>query len=188
MNLRDKMIIEDYRKEKADFERLGNVVHDVLSGITKELGIIPLVIEHRVKGEESLKGKLLKSDGWYKSFGDLMDILGERVVLYFADEVDAVSRLVEEKFTVLREHSANKADLLNDNTFGYLSVHYICTLPTDKGYPEELLGKKFEIQIRTGLQHIWAAIDHDIAYKSKYGVPREITRGFARLLLQLEPF
>ena len=181
MNLRDKMIIEDYRKQKNDFERLGVVVHDMLNGIVKELGIMPLVIEHRVKGEDSLNGKLLKSDGWYKSFDELMDILGGRVVLYFADEVDAVSRKVEELFQIDKQFSSDKGKLLKDNSFGYLSVHYICTLREDMGYPPELLGKKFEIQIRSGLQHIWAAIVHDIAYKSKYGVPREINRGFSRL-------
>ena len=31
------------------------------------------------------------------------------------------------------------------------------------------------------LQHAWSAINHDLGYKSKFGVPREVTREFARL-------
>ena len=186
MNLRDRMIIEDYRKNKNSFVRLGELVHSILKDITKDAGITPMEIQHRVKAEQSLIGKLYRSDGWYKSFDDLMDILGARVILYFADEVEVIGKKVEEAFQIDYEHSSNKGDLLSPDAFGYLSLHYICTLREDMGYPEDLLGRKFEIQIRTCLQHVWSDIDHDIAYKSQFGVPREIKRGFSRLAGLLE--
>lgn len=186
MNRRDKQILADYRANRAVFERLGTVVHGILADIVAEAGIKPMAIQHRVKTEESLQGKLIRSGDWYKSFDDLMDVLGARVILYFADEVDTVGKRVEEEFVIDRQYSANKGDLLDPDRFGYLSLHYICTLPADKGYPEELLGRKFEIQIRTCLQHVWSDIDHDIAYKSRFGVPREVKRGFSRLAGLLE--
>ena len=46
--------------------------------------------------------------------------------------------------------------------------------------------KKFEIQIRTNLQHTWSAIEHDLGYKSEFGVPRVVVRQFARLAGLLE--
>ena len=181
MNIKDRMIMEDYRKSKDDFIRLGDIVHEMLREIASDAGILVMGIEHRVKGEKSLEGKLYKNGDWYQKFDDLTDILGARVICYFGDDVDKFGKLVESAFTIDWENSSDKRALLKADTFGYLSLHYICSLPEDKGYPEELCGKRFEIQIRTMLQHAWSAINHDLGYKSKFGVPREVTREFARL-------
>ena len=181
MNIKDRMIMEDYRKSKDDFIRLGDIVHEMLREIATDAGILVMGIEHRVKGEKSLEGKLYKNGDWYQKFDDLTDILGARVICYFGDDVDKFGKLVESAFTIDWENSSDKRALLKADTFGYLSLHYICSLPEDKGYPEELCGKRFEIQIRTMLQHAWSAINHDLGYKSKFGVPREVTREFARL-------
>lgn len=107
MNLKDRMIIEDYRKNKEAFVQLGELVHSILNDITKEAGITPMEIQHRVKGEQSLIGKLYRSGDWYKSFDDLMDILGARVILYFADEVDVIGKKVEEAFKIDYEYSSD---------------------------------------------------------------------------------
>ena len=72
------------------------------------------------------------------------------------------------------------------DAFGYLSLHYICSLPEDEDFPEELCGRRFEIQIRTILQHAWSDINHDLGYKNQFGVPRAITRELARLAGLLE--
>ena len=181
MNIKDRMIMEDYRKSKDDFIRLGDIVHEMLQEIASDAGILVMGIEHRVKGEKSLEGKLYKNGDWYQKLDDLTDILGARVICYFGDDVDKFGKLVESAFTIDWENSSDKRALLKADTFGYLSLHYICSLPEDKGYPEELCGKRFEIQIRTMLQHAWSAINHDLGYKSKFGVPREVTREFARL-------
>ena len=58
MNLKDRIILEDYRKQRDSFVKLGDVVHDMLRNIVDELGIAVLGIEHRVKAEKSLAGKL----------------------------------------------------------------------------------------------------------------------------------
>jgi putative GTP pyrophosphokinase len=47
-------------------------------------------------------------------------------------------------------------------------------------------GVKFEIQIRSILQHTWAEIEHDIGYKAKIEVPKQIRRKFSRLAGLLE--
>ena len=186
MNLKCKLILEDYRKQKEHFVTLGNVVHDMLANIAKDLGLTVLAVEHRVKEEKSLAGKLERKGDGYNSFEDITDILGCRVICFLADEVDKVGKKIEEKFVVDWENSSNKKDLLKENAFGYLSLHYICSLPFGDKWPDEICGKKFEIQIRTILQHAWSAIHHDIGYKSDFGVPREINRQFARLAGLLE--
>lgn len=45
---------------------------------------------------------------------------------------------------------------------------------------------KFEIQIRSILQHAWAEIEHSTKYKSELQVPPHITRDFCRLAGLLE--
>lgn len=186
MNLKCKLILEDYRKQREHFVKLGDVVHTLLSDIAKDLGLTVLAVEHRVKEEKSLAGKLERKGDLYNVFDDVTDILGCRVICFLADEIDKIGKKVEETFVVDRENSSDKRALLQENAFGYLSLHYICSLPFGDKWPDEICGKKFEIQIRTILQHAWSAIHHDIGYKTDFGVPREINRQFARLAGLLE--
>lgn len=138
MNLKERLIVEEYRKNRDDFVQLGDIVHGMLEDITKKTAVKILSIEHRVKAERSLAGKLAKSDGWYNYLEDVTDLLGARVICFFADEVDVIGKEIEKNFKIDWENSSDKRKLLNADTFGYLSLHYICSLPEDKGYPKEL--------------------------------------------------
>ena len=186
MNLKCRLILEEYRKQRDNFIKLGDTVHTMLSDIVKDLGVTVLDVEHRVKEEKSLAGKLERKGDGYNTLEDITDILGLRVVCFLSDEIDKIGQKIEENFVVDWENSSDKRALIKEDTFGYLSLHYICSLPADSKWPDEICGKKFEIQIRTILQHAWSAINHDIGYKSDFGVPREIKRQFARLAGLLE--
>lgn len=186
MNLINRLILEEYRKQRDDFVRLGDTVHSMLKDICRDAGILPLGIEHRVKTEKSLAGKLERSGGYYSEFEDLTDILGARIICFFSDDIDKIGKIVEERFEIDRELSSDKRALIKADSFGYLSLHYICSLPSGAGFSEIMCGKKFEIQIRTVLQHAWAAIEHDLGYKSEFGVPRSVIREFSRIAGLLE--
>ena len=186
MNLKSRLILEDYRKQRDDFVKLGDVAHQILSDIAKELGLTVLAVEHRVKEEKSLAGKLERKGDGYNSLEDITDILGCRVVCFMSDEIDQIGKKVEESFVIDWENSSDKRTLIKEDAFGYLSLHYICSLPFGDKWPDEICGKKFEVQIRTILQHAWSVIQHDIGYKSDFGVPRDIKRQFARLAGLLE--
>ena len=186
MDLKSRLILEDYRKQRDDFVTLGDVVHSMLADINKGLGFSVLAVEHRVKEERSLAGKLERKGDLYNSLADITDILGCRVVCFLSDEVEKVCKKIEETFVVDWGNSLDKKTLLGENAFGYLSHHYICSLPFGDKWPDEICGKKFEVQVRTILQHAWSAIHHDIGYKSDFGVPRDISRQFARLAGLLE--
>ena len=186
LNLINRLILEDYRKQRDDFIKLGDTVHSMLDELCNEAGIKPLGIEHRVKKEKSLAGKLERSGGWYSALEDLTDILGARIICFFSDDIDTIGKLVEERFSIDWENSSDKRALIKADSFGYLSLHYICSLPQGAGYPDSICGKRFEIQIRTVLQHAWAAIEHDLGYKSEFGVPRSVIREFSRIAGLLE--
>lgn len=186
MNLKCRLILEDYKKQKDAFIKLGDTVHTMLTDIVSDLNIDVLAVEHRVKAEKSLAGKLERKGDGYNTLEDITDILGCRVVCFLSDEIDRIGQKVEETFVIDWENSSDKRALIKEDAFGYLSLHYICSLPFGDKWPDEICGKKFEIQIRTILQHAWSAIQHDIGYKSDFGVPREIKRQFARLAGLLE--
>ena len=186
MNLTNRLVLEDYRKQREDFEQLGETVYSMLNEMCDNAGILPFGIEKRVKTEKSLAGKLERHGGYFSTFEDLSDILGLRIICFFSDEIDKIGKLVEKSFIIDRELSSDKRALIKADSFGYLSLLYICSLPSGAGYPDHICGKKFEIQIRTVLQHAWAAIEHDLGYKSEFGVPRSVRREFARIAGLLE--
>jgi ppGpp synthetase/RelA/SpoT-type nucleotidyltranferase len=186
MNLKNRMIMEEYRESKADFTQLGDVVNDVLNTLIKENNIKILEVAHRVKAEDSLAGKLELKGDKYASLSDITDILGVRIICYFSDDIDAIAAMVEKEFEIDWDNSVDKRAQLQPDAFGYLSLHYICSLTDTSKYPANVCGKKFEIQIRTILQHTWAAIEHDLGYKTDFGIPRQIVRDFSRLAGLLE--
>jgi len=187
MNLKCRMIMEEYREQRPNFLELESVVTSILRDITsRNETMYILAIEHRVKEEKSLAGKLELKGDKYSSLADITDILGCRIICFFADDVDNIAKAIEEKFDIDWDNSVDKRAVIGAETFGYLSLHYICSLPFGKGYPDNICGKKFEIQIRTTLQHTWAVIDHDLGYKSEFGIPRAVKRGFAHVAGLLE--
>ena len=187
MSMVGKMILEEFAENRSAYLELGDVVHNRLEELVKEAGLSILGIEHRIKTIKSLAGKLeRKGDDYYRKLEDLTDLVGARIICFFADEVDVLGKLVEKSFQIDRENSSDKRALMKADSFGYLSLHYICYLTPEMGYSESICYKKFEIQIRTNLQHTWSAIEHDLGYKSEFGVPRVVVRQFARLAGLLE--
>lgn len=186
MNEKKKIIMEEYREQKPDFERLESEVVSILQSIADKCNIRIYAINHRIKEEKSLAGKLERKSDKYSSLSDITDILGARVVCFFSDDVDKLAAKIEENFTVDWESSIDKRKYLNVNAFGYLSLHYICSLKQDGDYPAGLKNKRFEVQMCSLIQHLWAVMEHDLGYKTKYGVPNAVRREFYRLAGLLE--
>jgi putative GTP pyrophosphokinase len=106
----------------------------------------------------------------------------------FPSTVDDLDGLVREQFEILE--ATDKAEqLIQEDRFGYQSVHYIVRLKADRtALPEyrRFEGLVGEIQVRTILQHAWAEIEHDIQYKSIEASPTGIRRRFGALAGLLE--
>lgn len=189
LDLHCEMILDEYRERRALHERLQEVVTQTLHRIVEDNHLYVTAIESRIKTEKSLSGKLELKGHKYATLDDITDILGCRIITFYTDEVDKIAALVEKTFEVDWDNSVDKRKLLDLDRFGYMSLHYICRLPaaicSDPEHPE-LNQIRFEIQMRTALQHVWATINHDMGYKTDIEIPREHLRNMNRIAGMLE--
>ena len=173
-----QMILEEYREALPSLARLKEQVLQKLREALKRNGLEVTTIEARIKTEESLAGKLALKGAKYATLSDITDILGARIVTFYTDDVDRIAAMAEQLFEIDWNNSVDKRRLHQLDSFGYNSLHYICRVP---GYD-----LRFELQLRTTLQHAWAAINHDTGYKSGVEIPREYMRRMNRLAGILE--
>ena len=169
-----------------NLNRVDSIVAVKINEAVDRAGIHTMQITHRVKTAESVAGKLERKPEKYASAMSITDLVGFRIICYFTEQIDQICAIIEDLFDVDRDNCIDKSKVLSPNAFGYLSVHYICSLPKSDEYPEELCKYKFEIQIRTVLQHTWAEIEHDLGYKNEFGVPLHVRREFSRMASLLE--
>ncbi len=189
MDLHSKKIVDEYISNYASFEKMRDIVVDKISNLLNENGIIVTALEARVKKQESLIGKLELKGQKYSSISDITDVLGVRVITFYSSEVDKIASLIEKNFEIDWENSVDKRKMLDPDQFGYMSLHYICRIPKKLYYDEfkpEINEYRFELQMRTALQHVWATAYHDTGYKSDVEVPREYIRALNRLAGVLE--
>lgn len=171
-------ILHEYKDNLPRFREVEAQVRDSLKRTLADAGLLVAAIESRVKAYDSLAGKLELKGHKYNSLADLTDILGLRVITFYIDDVDKVASAVERLFTIDWDNSVDKRKIQDTDSFGYLSLHYICSIP-DFPY-------RFEIQMRTLLQHAWANMDHDTGYKSGVEIPKRYLRNMSRLAGMLE--
>ena len=172
------MILEEYREALPVFEKMQAEVTRTLREALERNGLLVTAVEARIKTEESLTGKLALKGAKYAGLSDITDILGARIITFYTDDVDRIAAMAEKLFEIDWDNSVDKRRLHQLDSFGYNSLHYICRLP---GY-----NYRFELQLRTTLQHAWAAINHDIGYKTGVEIPREYLRRINRMAGLLE--
>jgi len=169
---------------KLFVEKLENTLRNLI-----EVGEIPYAqVERRVKKIDSFFRKASEKE--YKDpFADTKDIGGLRIVTYYDTDVDRVGDIIQKEFEVDWPNSSDKLDRLAPTEFGYRSVHYVVSLkPPRSAHPiwsdySELVA---EIQVRSVLQHAWAAISHKLDYKEAKQAPPEVRRRLFRLSALLE--
>lgn len=175
-------IVRDYETGLPRYEALRE---RVIAEIGERIAQAGLKIHHitgRVKKPASLAEKLRRKPGRYAALDDVTDLVGVRIITYFESDVQVVARLIESAFTVDWNNSSDKSRMHDPDRFGYMGMHYVAQVPgAAEGTP-----LSFEVQIRSILQHAWAEIEHDLGYKSREAVPREVSRRFYRLAGLLE--
>ena len=184
-----EMILQQFRDQLPILKRLDELAYQHLNKALKEQGLYVTSIEHRIKKEDSLAGKLIRKGHKYSDISSLTDLVGIRVITFYTVDVDKVAAIVESAFDIDWKESVDKRKNHELHSFGYNSLHYICSLPksvVDDPAMPELNTIRFELQMRTALQHVWSTIEHDTGYKGEVKMPREYVRQFSRLAGMLE--
>lgn len=178
LDLHCQMILDEYREVLPEAQTLKDEVITRIKQALADNNLMVAAVEGRVKTEASLAGKLELKGNKYHFLSDITDIVGIRVITFYTDDVDKIAAIAENIFEVDWENSVDKRKMHEIDSFGYNSLHYICRLPG-----KEL---RFELQMRTVLQHMWANMHHDTGYKSDVEIPREHIRNMNRLAGMLE--
>ena len=189
MDAHIETLLDQYRANQPLYQGMESVIPGKLLSFFQEAGIVVANLEHRIKTEESLLGKLRIKGKKYQDIYDVTDIVGVRVITFYIDDVDKVATVVERLFDIDWPNSVDKRKAHEIDSFGYLSLHYICCIPETLYFnPEhpEINKIRFEVQMRTVLQHAWANMNHDTGYKSGVEVPKTYLRNLSRLAGILE--
>lgn len=173
-----------YQEKRDSFVKYSEYIRERINYLLMINNIVPAKLEIRVKEVQSFINKIEKKNNKYKNpIFEMTDIIGVRIVTYYNTEIDEVIRLLKENFHIDYENSADKENGLEFDRMGYLSVHYVCQLKNHMHVHEKI---KMEIQVRSLLQHTWAAIDHKLRYKTLVEIPKDIKRKLFRLSALLE--
>ena len=189
LDMHCEMILDEYHEKMPFYEKMKSIVTERLGACLEENKIVVAGLESRIKTEKSLTGKLELKGSKYQTLGDITDILGVRIITYYSDEVDVISALVEKLFDIDWDNSVDKRKMLEIDRFGYMSLHYVCRIP-ERMYQDPAMPQlnqiRFELQMRSTLQHVWANMYHDMGYKSDVEIPAEYQRNMSRLAGMLE--
>lgn len=188
----DKKVVNEavklYKKRRHKYLELKTEVELILRESLKENNIIFHSIESRVKSISSFRDKALR-EKYDNPAEEITDLAGIRIVTLFEKEIYQISDIIKKIFKIDYKKSEDKSDLLDADKMGYKSIHYIAELSNDKivrSELEKLKKLKFEVQIRSILQHAWAEIEHDRNYKFKGKLPKHLQRRFYALAGMLE--
>ena len=178
-------LMKQFRELRPTLEAISDKAYDILARALKDQEIYVTAIEHRIKTEKSLAGKLELKGVKYKTIDDITDLIGLRVITFYTDEVDKVAAIVKRIFDIDWHESVDKRKLHELDAFGYNSLHFVCRLKSQDAIDPDR-NPRFELQMRTALQHVWSTIEHDTGYKGDVKIPREYKRQFSRLAGMME--
>jgi len=181
-------IVLDFEAKYTQFTNFSEKMNILLKELLEQNEITYNSIAKRVKEKSSLVKKI-RNKNKYQNLDEITDVIGCRIITYFEDDVERIVKIIANEFKIDEKNSTDKKKMLDPDKFGYLSYHIVCSLSNDRAQLVEYKNYKdikFEIQIRTILQHAWAEIEHDIGYKSSIEVPRDFRRKFSRIAGMLE--
>lgn len=179
-----------YTEKRPLYENFTTKLHELIKVLVSTYDIDVQQIEYRTKTVESFTEKIQRPGKRYDDpLTQVTDFSGIRIITYYLEDADKIRDMLNQEFEIDEANSVDKAQIADPDRFGYLSVHYVVSLLQSRKKLTEwkhCSNLKAEIQVRTVLQHAWAAIDHKLRYKAPRDVPTTLRRQLFRLSALLE--
>jgi ppGpp synthetase/RelA/SpoT-type nucleotidyltranferase len=184
-------LVSSYWSARPTYEAFVDNVGTLLVSLLRTEGVDHLPIEKRTKTIESFRAKLIRpeKEEKYRTLTDMTDLAGIRIVVYYEKDVERICNTIRMNFLVDEANSTDKTGIIDPDRFGYLSKHFVVSHgKRRRDLPEntQFADLKAEIQIRTVVQHAWAAIDRRLRYNNEADIPRELRRKLFRISALLE--
>ncbi|MFQ4148305.1 RelA/SpoT domain-containing protein [Arthrobacter sp. LAPM80] len=185
--------MEEPRFQARALNEAAQAIRNTIVGRLHDDGLNHHDVQFRVKTPESAAEKLARrgQDGQLKYPGGLArldDLIGVRVILFVESDIDAVAIALSSQF-ICHDDEDKTAMMRKNGGIGYAGRHLTLEVPAINPPTgcRDYTGQRFEVQIRTVLQHAWAEFEHDIRFKGSSGDNAEISRAFtmASTLIEL---
>jgi ppGpp synthetase/RelA/SpoT-type nucleotidyltranferase len=179
-------LVRAYKTEWTLRERFRETIVIIIKDILKSIDI--KAIESRTKKEKDFLLKIDRQDKDYANpLADITDITGIRVVVEYKEEAQRAAKLLRESLYIDEQNSWSDRYGSTESNFGYSAIHIVACIPESLARQylcQQISEKKFEIQIRTHLEHAWASKSRSLIYDKD--IPKEYKRAFNRLAALLE--
>ncbi len=183
--------LELYQEKYSEFVQFNEILEEILNRIAKQVSN-EYIIQARVKALTSFAEKILRQTNFKDPITEITDICGIRIIFPSLNDKKKVSTLIKENFIINPILSRSKVEDLDISEFGYRTDHYSIflkkqsSLYDDLSIPESFFSQKAEIQVRTMIEHAYAAIYHDLGYKGAFRLKKQWEREFQRGAALLE--
>ena len=158
--------------------RLTDVVLALVKSLLREHQDKILEMVGRTKSKSTTIEKVSRK-GYQSPNSQLTDLTGIRVIVFFESQIELICSLLRQVFEVVEDGVSDHTRALAPDRFGYRSMHLTCKLGERRDRLleyKDITDLQFEIQVRTVLQHAWAELAHDRAYKFGGSLPENIQR------------
>ncbi|MGE5390481.1 MAG: GTP pyrophosphokinase [Deltaproteobacteria bacterium] len=158
---------ELWLSEQNYYEEYGNDLVKEIEAAFKSASI-QATFSYRIKENESLLKKMLRKN---ISYSALTDKVGARAIVHFLSDLSQSDELIQRTFGERIIKRQNKVEIADNDTFGYLSIHYDIVNNVSS---ENIMICEF--QLRTVCQNAWSELSHILSYKPDIELPHNIKR------------
>jgi ppGpp synthetase/RelA/SpoT-type nucleotidyltranferase len=167
-----------YDVNRERYQRLTSLVQNTLENLLKAHNANFISVASRTKGLPSFLKKATSTK--YKNpTEEIFDISASRIICPVNSDILKIVDLVNQSFKIIPEHTVDKGEDLGIDLLGYQSRHFVCEFTSERcALPEfaDYSEIRFEIQVRTIIQHAWAEFNHDRNYKFSGLLPVPLRR------------